>query len=546
MRSAIPVTLRVRRATLQRMRSGPFFASLLLVVGMAAAARADDTGVLRIGNGPEPETLDPHRAEGVSAGNILRDLYEGLTEIAADGRPLPAAARGWALSDDGLSYRFELRDNLRWSNGDPLTAEDFAAGLRRSLSPGTGSNFAQLLLPLRNAAAVIDGNLPPAALGVRALDEQTVQIDLDTPAPQLPGILSHPSTFPVHRPSLQASGRFARARELVSNGAYRLDDWIMQAQVELVRNPHYRDAGRVAIERVRYVTTEDINSEFKRYRAGELDITYEIPPVAAPQIRRDFSGQLRLAPYLGVYFYGLNLTRAPFRDAPELRQALTMVIDRELIADKVLYGLALPAYGWIPPGTANHLQQKPEWARWPYARRVAEARRLYREAGYSEQAPLETEIRYNTHESHRRVATVVAAMWKQTLGVRTRLINEEFKVFLHSRKLRRDTQVYRAAWMADYDDPSSFLGILRSGHGKNDTGWRSDAYDAALARSESVADPGLRAASLSAAERMVLAHNPVIPIYFYVSKHLVSPRVRGWTDNVLDYHYSKDLSLAAD
>lgn len=528
------------------MRSRLLLASLLLVAGMAAPVHADDAAVLRIGNGPEPETLDPHRAEGVSAGNILRDLYEGLTAIAADGRPLPAAASGWQVSGDGLSYRFELRDNLRWSNGDSLTAEDFAVGLRRSLTPDTASNFAQLLLPVRNAAGVIEGNLPPTALGVHALDERTLQIDLETPAPQLPGVLSHPSTFPVHRSSLPVSGRFARARELVSNGAYRLDDWRVQAHVELIRNPHYRDAGRVAIERVRYVTTEDINSEFKRYRAGELDVTYEIPPVAARQIRRDFSGQLHLAPYLGVYFYGLNLTRAPFRDAPKLRQALTMVIDRELIVDKVLYGLALPAHGWIPPGTANHLQQKPEWEQWPYARRVAEARRLYLEAGYSEEAPLETEIRYNTHESHRRVATVVAAMWRQTLGVRTRLINEEFKVFLHNRKLRRDTQVYRAAWMADYDDPSSFLGILRSGHGKNDTGWHSDTYDTALARAEGMADAGLRAASLSAAERMVLAHNPVIPIYFYVSKHLVSPRVRGWTDNVLDYHYSKDLSLAVD
>lgn len=526
------------------MRSAPLLASFLLIVGLTAPVHADDGAVLRIGNGPEPETLDPHRAEGVSAGNILRDLYEGLTAIAADGRPIPAAAQAWQVGDDGLSYRFELREGLRWSNGDALTAEDFAAGLRRSLNPETGSNFAQLLLPIRNAVAVIAGQLPPAALGVHAPDARTLRIDLERPAPQLPGVLSHPSTFPVHRSSLRASGRFARPRQLVSNGAYRLDEWRVQAHVELVRNPHYRDADRVAIERVRYVTTEDINSEFKRYRAGELDVTYEIPPVAAVQIRRDYSGQLHLAPYLGVYFYGLNLTRTPFKDAPKLRQALTMVIDRELIADKVLYGLALPAYGWVPPGTANHLQQKPEWAHWPYARRVAEARRLYREAGYSDEAPLETEIRYNTHESHRRVATVVAAMWKQTLGVRTRLLNEEFKVFLHNRKLRRETQVYRAAWMADYDDPLSFLGILHSDHGKNDTGWRSEAYDAALARGEAVADAGLRAAFLSEAERMVLAENPVIPIYFYVSKHLVGPRVRGWTDNVLDYHYSKDLSLA--
>lgn len=524
----------------QRLLVHSFLTALLAWSATARAAEA-----LRIGNGPEPETLDPQRAEGVSAGNILRDLYEGLTAIAADGRPVPAAARGWTISADGLRYTFRLRESAHWSNGDALTADDFVAGLRRSVAPATGSAFAQLLRPIRRAVDVLDGRMPPEALGVRALDANTLQIELEAPTPQLLGLLSHQSTFPIHGPSLREVGDgFARAGRLVGNGAYRLQDWVVQSHVHLARNPYYWNAADTAIDAVRYVATEDIHSEFKRYRAGELDVTYEIPPAQADPIRRDYAGQLHLAPYLGVYFYGLNLTRAPFRDNPQLRQALSMAIDRDVIAAKVLNGLALPAYGWIPPGTAQHVAQRPDWAAWPYPRRVERARELYRAAGYSDLAPLDVEIRYNTHESHRRVAIVVAAMWKQALGVRTRLLNEEFKVFLHNRRLRRDTQVFRAAWMADFNDPSSFLGILHSAHGKNDSGWRDAAYDALLERAAVTVDAGERAKLLAQAEAKVLADVPAIPIYFYVSKHLVSPRVRGWTDNVLDYHYSKDLQLA--
>ncbi len=291
------------------------------------------------------------------------------------------------------------------------------------------------------------------------------------------------------------------------------------------------------------MTTEDIHSEYKRYRAGDLDVTYEIPLPQLKQIRSEYGEQLRIAPYLGLYFYGLNVTRAPLAAQADLRKALSMVIDREIITRKVLNGLALPAYSWIPPGTANSTAQQPEWAAWSYARRLEAARSLYEKAGYSGNKPLQIQIRYNTHESHRRVATVVAAMWKQALGVQTELLNEEFKVFLHNRKRREKTQVYRAAWMADYNDPTSFLDILRSTHGKNDTGWSDARYDAALDQALRTRDVAQRSALLAEAEQRLFAETPAIPVYFYVSKHLVSPRVQGWTDNVLDYHYSKDLHL---
>ncbi|MES0872777.1 peptide ABC transporter substrate-binding protein [Sinimarinibacterium thermocellulolyticum] len=522
------------------MRAPTFVLALVL---SCPSAWATATEVLRIGNGPEPETLDPHRVEGVSAGNIVRDLFEGLTAVGDDGAPVPAAAESWSVGADGLRYRFRLRDDLRWSNGDPLVAADFVRGLRRSVAPSTGSHFARMLEPIRNAAAIIDGRLPADTLGVHAPDAQTLEIELEAPNPTLPALLAHPCAFPLHADNAAASTTaFARPGRLISNGAYRLADWVVQSHVALVRNEHYRDPA--AIARVHYVVTEDIHAELQRFRAGELDITAEIPPLQAERIRRELPGALRVAPYLGVYYYGLNLTRPPFAGAPQLRRALSMVIDRELLVQKVLHGLGLPAYGFVPPKTAGHVPQTPAWSAWPLARRIEEARRLYRQAGYGQDRPLQVEIRYNTHETHRRIATVVAAMWKQTLGVQTRLVNEEFKVFLHHRRLRRDTQVFRAAWMADFNDPMSFLGILHSAHGKNDSGWVDADFDAHLAVAAASVDGERRAEALAAAERRVLEDVPVIPLYVYVSKHLVAPRVRGWRDHPLDYHYSKDLTLA--
>jgi oligopeptide transport system substrate-binding protein len=523
------------------MRALPVLFGLLSSV-LSAAGVAAPTDVLRIGNGPEPETLDPHRVEGVSAGNIVRDLFEGLTAVGDDGKPVPAAAESWEISDDRLHYRFRLRDGLRWSNGDPVVAADFVHGLQRSLTPATGSNFARMFEPIHNAAAIIDGRQAADTLGVHAIDGRTVAIELDAPTPSLPGLLAHPSAFPLHRDNLNESrAGFARPGRLISNGAYRLAGWTVQSQVVLERNDHYRNAAPIG--EVHYIVTEDIHAELQRFRAGELDVTYEIPPLQADRIRREHPGALRVAPYLGVYYYGLNLTRPPFADAADLRRALSMVIDRELLVSKVLHGLGSPALALVPPGTDGHAPQTPEWAGWSKTRRMEEASRLYRQAGYGVANPLQIEIRYNTHESHRRIATVIAAMWKQTLGVQTRLINEEFKVFLHNRRLRRETQVFRAAWMADFNDPMSFLGILHSEHGKNDSGWVDAGFDAALMRAASTGDPALRTDNLAAAERRVIDDVPVIPLYFYVSKHLVAPRVRGWRDNPLDYHYSKDLAL---
>ncbi|MFT4047621.1 MAG: peptide ABC transporter substrate-binding protein [Solimonas sp.] len=509
-----------------------------------ASATAATPALLRIGNGPEPESLDPQRASSVSALNIARDLFEGLTRIADDGRVVPAAARGWQISADGRRYTFDLRDGLRWSNGEPLTADDFVAGLRRVVDPRTGAPYAQLLSPIANAAAIVAGRAAPAMLAAWALSPTRLQILLREPTPYFLSLLAHPAASPLYRPGLAQYGReFARPGRLVGNGAFRLEQWVVQSQITLLRNPQYWNDAQTRLDGVAYIPSDDVAAELKRFRAGELDVTSEIPLVQALQLRARYGERLRIATYLGSYFYGINMTRPPLGASRALRRALAMTIDRELLVDKVMNGLAQPAYGWVPPGVAGYAAQSADWAAWPMARRVAEARRLYAAAGYTDEKPLRVELRYNTHDDHKRIATVIAAMWKQTLGVQATLINEENKVFLAKRRLRRETEIFRAAWMGDYDDASTYLDVLAGDNGRNDMGWHDARYDALLAEAARQRDPVRRAALLEEAERRALDAMPVIPVYWYVSKHLLSPRVQGWRDNLLDVHYSKDLSV---
>lgn len=527
------------------MRSARTLLAIIFLSCAADAAAVDQ--LLRKGNGPEVETLDPHKAEGVSAANVLRDLYEGLVAEQPDATLIPGAAESWTISDDLKTYTFTIRDRARWSNGDPVTAHDFVAGLRRSADPATGSHYSQMLAPIENAEAVIEGKLPPARLGVEARDARTLIVRLRGPTPYLLGMLVHPSTYPVHRASLAQHGsQFAQVGKLVSNGAYRLVERVVQSHITLERNPHYWDNANTRIDRVVYLNTEDLNSELKRYRAGELDWTYEVPASQGEWIRENLRESYHVNTYLGVYYYGFNLLKPPFKDNPKLRRALSLAVDRDVIVNKVLGLGEQPATSWVPPGVIGHRSAPAQWAGWSREQRLAEARKLYAEAGYSASNPAKVEIRYNTHDNHKKVATAIAAMWKQWLGVETELINEEWKVYLQNRRLKASTQVFRAGWIGDYNDANSFLEILHSAHGLNDTGYANPHYDALLGKASVEIDPARRAQWMHEAEAMLLEDLPVLPIYFYVTKRLVSPRVQGWEGNIMDHHSTRFLRLIDD
>lgn len=527
--------------TQRRGRLSGLLAAGLCLAGAVLSVQAQ---TLHRGNGAEPETLDPHRATSVASSHILRDLFEGLVTLNRAGRPVPGAAHSWTVSEDGLRWEFALRETARWSNGDPVTAEDFVAGLRRSIAPATGSYYAQMLEIIAGADAILAGTAAPETLGVSALARHRLRIELATPAPYLPGLLSHPASFPIHRPSLAEHGKaFDRPGRLVSNGAYRLADRVLQSYVTLERNPHFHAADAVAIERVVYHSTEDIDAELARFRAGEIDWTADVPVTRMPWVRAHLADAFHAHPYLGIYYYGYNLTRPPFAGSPELRKALAMVIDRRRITERILGTGEQPAYGFVPPGIPDYSGQRPEWADWSMQQRRETARALYRAAGYSEDAPLELELRYNTQENHRKIAIAIAWMWKEALGVRTRLINEEFKVFLTTRRLKQDTQVFRAGWIGDYNDAFTFAEILHSKHGLNDTGYASARYDRLLEQAAAEPEAAQRRAYLEAAEARMLSDMPVLPIYFYTSRRLVKPHVRGWEGNIMDVHLTRYMQL---
>ena len=527
-------------------------AIVLAVAGIGAyfyfgspAVVDDDETVLHRGNGAEPESLDPHKSRSIQASDVLRDIGEGLVGYSNAGELIAAAAERWEISEDGRQYDFWLRPDARWSNGETVTAEHFVFSFRRLVSPATAAFYAQALDAIENAADIIAGDKTPDSLGVEAVDEFHLRIRLTNATPYFLGLLTHPSAFPVHPPSIEQHGNaFAKAGNLLSNGAYKLDAWELGSVIHLSRNENYWNNAGTAIDKVHHYVTPEPQVELNRYRAGELDITATVPPEAFAAIKDKRPDELRLAPYLGVYYYGLNLTREPFKDNPKLRQALSMAIDREILTEKITGRGEAPAYSWVPPGVDNYEAIRAPHAEMNDEERHSAARRLYKESGYDKNNPLEVEIRYNTSETHQRIALAVQSMWREVLGFEATLINEEWQVLLSNMRAKEVTQVFRSAWNGDYNDAHTFLQVMLGGNAANMTGYASEKFDSLMQRAAEQTDLGRRQLYLEEAERVLLADHPVIPLYFYVSKHLVSPRVLGWGDNVLDYHYSQHLSIA--
>lgn len=506
-------------------------AGFILLLGLAASfpvLKASEP--LRRGLGPEPDSLQIHQAQGLAAINLLRDLREGLVTFDAAGNLAPGVASDWQILDGGKRYVFTLRPDARWSNGDPVTAADFVYAWRLALSPGTSAVTAGLLGGLLNAGAVLDGHLSAEELGVSALADGRLQVVLDKPAAWFLEILAHPVSFPSH----------ASATDLV-NGPYELAGWTPRSSIRLRRNGAFHSVADVAMEEVEYYPIEEPATELARYRAGELDITETIPAGRFAWLRENLPEELRISPYLGSFWLGLNMNNKELGSSAGLRQALALAVNREILVRVVLGAGELAAFGVVPPGMPGYTPQQMPLAGATQAEREAEARRLFALAGFDEDHELRLELRYNTSGVHRRIAVAVASMWKQVLGVNTELINEEWKVFVNNRRLGVVTQVFRGGWIADFADPSSFLDLFISGSELNTTFFSDSLYDGLMG--ESGARSGTaRMELLQQAEAQLIEAMPVIPLYYYVSRHLVGTDVQGFTDNIRDIHLSRYLS----
>jgi oligopeptide transport system substrate-binding protein len=507
------------------------------IIVLLAQAPASWAASLHRGLGPEPDSLDIHQAQGLPAIHLLREIREGLFTFDAAGEVAPGVAQSWDISDGGLVWRFELREDARWSNGDALRAEDFVRAWRRALAPATAARNAGLLTALANAPAVLSGDLAPEALGAQAVGEHILELRLSEPVPWLAEILAHPVSYPLHEGS-----RDDPASDPV-NGAFVIAEMTPHALIRLRRNAHFHSAATVRLEEVLLFPIEDPAAELSRYRAGELHITESIPPGRFGWLQGHHAGELRVSPYLGSFWLGLNLSRPPFRDNASLRQALSLAIDRETLVRVVLGAGEQAAWGIVPPGLGGLRPLQPAHAGLDKEQREAEARRLFALSRHDRREPLRIELRYNTSSQHRRMAIAVSAMWKQVLGVATELINEEWKVFVNNRRQRALTQVFRGGWIADYADPASFLELFRSDEGLNWSAYAHPEYDELLEQAARHAGPG-RAAVLRQAETLLMRDMPVIPLYYYVSRHLVKPGVNGFVDNIRDIHLSRYLDIS--
>ena len=517
--------------------------ALAAAFSAASIAAASAESVLHRGNGAEPETLDPHKSTGVTENNIENDIFEGLVAWSATGEITPGMAESWDISDDGKVYTFHLRD-AKWSNGDPFTAEDFVYSFRRAVDPATASDYAPILAPIVNAKEAIAGEKKPEEIGVAATDPKTLTITLNASTPYLLGLLAHNISFPVHKATVEAHGdQWTRPGNAVTNGAFTITDWVPQSQVTLKKNPNYWDAANVKLDTIVHYPTEDLAEELKRYRAGELHITYDAPSDQIKWLEENMKEEFHNTPYLGTYYYIINLTKEPLGKDKNIREALSLALDRVILTDKITQAGELPAYSWVPPGLVGYNQQFVSFKDMPMEERMNRAKELMAQAGYGPDNPLKLELLYNTSENHKKIAVAAASMWK-ALGVEVTLRNEEWKVYLETRD-QKNFEIARAAWIGDYPDPVNFLDLFLSDAGeRNDAGYNNPEYDRLQAEAATTADPAARLKLLEQAEKIFLDDHVMIPIYHYTSQHMISPKVSGWEFNVLDVHRGKYLALS--
>lgn len=530
------------------------FLMLMLFIGLTGCGSGESnislgnrTGILYWGNGTEPASLDPHIATGVPEHHIMSSVMEGL--VLKDRKslePRPGVAESWTISDDGRVYTFKLRDDARWSNGDPHIANDYVWSWWRALQPALGNQYAYMLFPIKNAKRYYDRETEDFGdVGVKALDQRTLQVTLTNPTPYFLQLLDHYSLFPVHQATIEKFGnadqrgtRWSYEGNLVSNGPFKLDEWKINRHITVTRNLHYWDNDNVALNGIVFKPVENTVTEERMFRAGQLHVTSNVPADKISTYRKSNSTELKIAPYLGTYFYRLNIKTPQLQDR-RVRRALGMAIDREKLVENITKGGQIPAYTMTPPGTMGYYPKS------TLAFDPEGAKNLLSEAGYpnGEGFPA-IEILYNTNEGHRKIAVALQEMWKQYLNVDIKLLNQEWKVYLATESAG-DYQISRGGWIGDYVDPNNFLDMFLCGGGNNRTGWCNEEYDRLILEvAPSQSSHEERLAVFQQAETMLLDDMPIIPVYTYTSVKLVDSSVENLDGNIMNQAMYKDIYLS--
>ena len=517
--------------------------------GESNVASGNREGILYFGNGSEPQGLDPHVVTGVPEHFIIGALFEGLAaKNPYTLEPEPGVAQSWDISEDGRVITFHINPRAMWSNGESMTAADYVWSWQRLLSPALGSEYAYMLYPVKNARDFNKGAITDfAEVGVTALDDLTLQVTLDERTPYFIQLMDHYSTFAVHRPTIEKFGQmtdrytpWTRVENMVSNGAFRLRDWQLYRRIEVEKSDTYWDRDNVKLNGIVFYPTENVVSEERMFRVGQLHYTGSVPLGKIPVYQEMADSPYRQAPYLGTYYYLLNTTRAP-TDNLKVRQALSMAVDRDSLNKNVLKGTNLVAYSITPPDTLGYYPPK------LFSHDVAGARRLLAEAGYPDGRGWPgLELTYNTSEDHRKIAVALQQMWKDALNIEVTLTNQEWKVYLDS-ITQMDFQIARRGWIGDYVDPNNFLDLFLTGGGNNSTGFADPRYDDLILRkAPQAATREARYAVFHEAETLLMEQMPIIPVFTYTSKHLIHPSVNGMPPNLMDWANFKYVWLDRD
>ena len=512
-----------------------------LAAKVPAGVQLDAKQELVRNNGSETESLDPALAESVGANNLTRDLFEGLTATDADGKVMPGVAESWQQKDP-TTWVFSLRKNAKWSDGTPVTADDFVYGIRRFLDPKTASPYATTYgIFLVNGKEAAEGKKPTSEVGVKALDKYTLEIKTPYPVAFMPELVSNNQLGPQPKAAIDKFGKdWTKPGKLVSNGAFMLKDWQVNSKIVLEKNAQYWDAKNVQLNKVTYLPVEDGFADVKLFQSGENDWVYQLPPGTYDKYKAEYPKDIRNAPMLGLRYYGFN-NKDPLLKDVRVRKALSMVIDRDILSKKITADGQAPAYSVIVKGTAGADVTSYDWAGWPMDKRVAEAKKLLAEAGV--QPGAKVKFAYNTSEYHKKMAIFAASEWKTKLGLNTDMESMEFKVLLKKRH-DGEYQIGRNGWVADYNDATTFLALVQCGNDQNDNFNCNPKAEELIKQGNQSLDPAKRKQLLTQATKLIMDDYPALPLLQYTVPRLVKSYVGGYsTKNPMDRYRSKDLYI---
>lgn len=498
------------------------------------------------GNGTEVATLDPHKSQGVPESHVIRDLLEGLVNQDGDGNTIPGVAESWETTDN-KTFTFHLRKNAKWSNGDPVTANDFVYSFQRAVDPLTASPYAWYMeyTKMANAKDIVAGKKDKSELGVKALDDYTLEVTLDTAVPYFVMMMGHTTVKPVHKATVEKFGdQWTKPENFVGNGAFVPNQWVVNERLELVRNENYWDNEHTVLNKVTFLPIENQVAEMNRFLSGELDFTYEVPNEHFRRLQKEYPEDVNIKGNLCTYYYQFNAQKAPFDDV-RVRKAMSYAMDRDIVTKAILGQGQKPAYFLTPEITAGFDPVTPEYGQLSQKERIAEAKRLLEEAGYTKSNPLEFNLLYNTSENHKKLAVAIASMWKKELGINAKLENQEWKSYLDS-KDTGNFDVARAGWCGDYNEASSFLTLMVSQNTTAGQHYKSADYDKVIEKALSSTSEEERTKLYIDAEKLLAKDMPIAPVYQYVTTRLVSPQLGGYPEgNAEDKIYSKDLYIKA-